>query len=64
MGEAQGTETAAVVVAIAKENGQIIMHNIGEKDARQDIYHACSMSLRDMSEFNSRIELRKRGGEG
>lgn len=61
--EAQRTDTEAVVVAIARDNGQVVMHNIGETDGRNVLYDMIA-STRDIKlcDINARIELNK-GGE-
>lgn len=43
----------AAVIAVQKDNGQLIVHNIGDTDGRDAIYRAVGMAnqckLRDMS---------------
>lgn len=61
MEEARGIEVTAVVVAMEKDNGQIIIHNIGFRDGRQRIYQAINKSSRTYEEYNARLELKPRG---
>lgn len=60
MEEARGIEVTAVVVAMEKDNGQIIIHNIGFRDGRQRIYEAVKMSSKTFEDYNARLELKPR----
>lgn len=61
MEEARGIEVTAVVVAMEKDNGQIIIHNIGFRDGRERIYEAVKMSSKTFEDYNARLELKPRG---
>lgn len=60
--DAKRTDTDAVVVAIARDNGQVVIYNIGDLEGRNGIYDTIStsgnVSLRDL---NARITLTKKG---
>lgn len=60
MEEARGIEVTAVVVAMEKDNGQIIIHNIGFSDGRKRIYEAVKMSSKTFEDYNARLELKPR----
>lgn len=61
--DAKRTDTEAVVVAIARDNGQVVLYNIGDTEGRNSIYDTVVTSrnvcLRDL---NARITLVKEGG--
>ena len=62
--EAQRTDTEAVVVAIARDNGQVVIYNIGSTRERKRIYRVISnANERSLHEFNARITLSEEGGE-
>lgn len=63
--EAQRTDTEAVVVAIARDNGQVVIYNIGLTEERKHIYEVISnANKRSLHEINARITLSQEGGEG
>ena len=61
--EAKGTEVTAVVVAIHRDNGQIVIHNMGNVDERfllfQTMGAACT---KEMFELNARLVFQQEGG--
>lgn len=58
----------AAVIAVQKDNGQIVVHNIGEPDGRAAIYRAVGVAYQRMlSDMNCRLVLSlhgEKGGEG
>ena len=63
--EAQRTDTEAVVVAITRDNGQVVIYNIGSTEERKHIYEVISnANKRSLHEINARIILSQEGGEG
>lgn len=60
-------ECEAAVIAVQKDNGQIIVHNIGDADGRDAIYRAVGMaSQRKLSDMSYRLVLSRdleKGGE-
>lgn len=60
--DAQRTDTEAVVVALARDNGQVVIYNIGSTEGRNDIYDTVAatrnVTLRDL---NARVTLTKGG---
>lgn len=69
--DAQSTDTEAVVVAIARDNGQVVVYNIGDAESRNGIYDSIASyalfdaigSTRDTAlDMSARIVLNK-GGE-
>lgn len=62
--EAKGTDVSAVVVAIHRDNGQIVIHNIGDVDERFLLYQTMSSACqKEMHELNARLVFLKEGGE-
>lgn len=58
--EAQNLDVTAVVVAIRKDNGQIVIHNIGESYGRESLYKAFVLAKeRLVSEVNGRIGIKE-----
>lgn len=57
----------AAVIAVQKDNGQIIVHNIGDVHGRDAIYRAVGMAnQRQLSDMSCRIVLSgnwEKGGE-
>lgn len=57
----------AAVIAVQKDNGQVIVHNIGDTDGRDAIYRAVGMAnQRKLSDMNCRLVLSgnwEKGGE-
>lgn len=57
----------AAVIAVQKDNGQIIVHNMGDADGRDAIYCAVGMvNQRKLSDMSCRLILSKdweKGGE-
>lgn len=62
--EAGMTDVDSVVVAIMKDNGQVVIHNIGDTDGRKALYdtmaEACGNVMYDM---NARFTMIVKGGE-
>lgn len=61
------SDCEAAVIAVQKDNGQIIVHNIGDADGRDAIYRAVGMAnQRKLSDMNCRLVLSgnwEKGGE-
>lgn len=58
------TEVDSVVVAIMKDNGQVVIHNIGETDGRKVLYDTMAESCGNvMYEMNARFTMHMEGGE-
>lgn len=57
----------AAVIAVQKDNGQVIVHNIGDADGRDAIYRAVGMATqRKLSDMSCRLVLSgewEKGGE-
>lgn len=63
--EAKGTDVSAVVVAIHRDNGQIVIHNIGDVDDRFELFKKmCESCETSMYELNARLVFHREGGEG
>lgn len=61
--EAKGTEVTAVVVAIHRDNGQIVIHNMGDVDERLLLYQTMGTAcLKEMYELNARLVFQQDGG--
>lgn len=60
-------ECEAAVIAVQKDNGQVIVHNMGDVDGRDAIYRALDMaSQRKLSDISCRLILSgeiERGGK-
>ena len=62
--EAKGTDVSAVVVAIHRDNGQFVIHNIGDSDDRFELFKKMSDSCGiSMYELNARLVFQQEGGE-
>lgn len=62
--EAMGTDVSAVVVAIHHDNGQIVIHNIGDTDDRFELFNKMSdICGTSMYELNARLVFQQEGGE-
>ena len=63
--EAGMTEVDSVVVAIMKDNGQVIIHNIGDTDGRKALYNTMTEACgKAMYEMNARFTMyMEEGGE-
>lgn len=62
--EAKGTDVSAVVVAIHRDNGQIVIHNMGNVDDRLELFKKmCESCETSMYELNARLVFQKEGGE-
>lgn len=62
--EAKQTEVDSVVVAIMKDNGQVVIHNIGEPDGRKALYDTMAEAcVNVMYEMNARFTMHAIGGE-
>lgn len=62
--EAKGTDVSAVVVAIHRDNGQIVIHNIGDADDRFELFKKMAESCEtSMYELNARLVFQQEGGE-
>lgn len=57
---AQQSDTTAVVVAIAKDRGTLMLYNIGISKARREIYATLSVPGR-LYAVDEKIKLMKRG---
>lgn len=58
------TEVDSVVVAIAKDNGQVVIHNIGDTDGRELLYTTMAEARgKVMYEMNARFTMHMGGGE-
>lgn len=61
--EAKQTEVDSVVVAIMKDNGQVVIHNIGEADGRKVLYDTMAEACGNvMYEMNARFTMHAEGG--
>lgn len=57
------TEVDSVVVAIMKDNGQVIIHNIGDTDGRKVLYDTMAEACGNvMYEMNARFTMHAGGG--
>jgi len=55
----------AAVIAVQKDNGQIVIHNIGDVHGRDAIYRAVGMAnQRKLSDMGCRLVLFVNGEEG
>ena len=62
--EEKQTEVDSVVVAIMKDNGQIVVYNIGDADGRKELYEAMEKACKTvMYEMNVRFMMHMEGGE-
>lgn len=62
--EAKQTEVDSVVVAIMKDNGQVVIHNIGDTDGRKMLYDTMAEACgKAMYEMNARFTMHAEGGE-
>lgn len=62
--EAKQTEVDSVVVAIMRDNGQIVIYNIGDTDGREELYDTMADARRKaMYELNVRFTMHAEGGE-
>lgn len=62
--EAKGTDVSAVVVAIHRDNGQVVIHNIGDVGERIRLYKTIDTAWsKEMHELNARLVFQKWGGE-
>lgn len=58
------TDVDSVVVAIMKDNGQVIIHNIGDIDGRKALYDIMAVACgKVMYEMNARITMHMEGGD-
>lgn len=61
--EAKQTEVDSVVVAIMKDNGQVVIHNIGETDGRRVLYDTMAEAYGNaMYEMSARFTMHAEGG--
>lgn len=61
--EAKQTEVDSAVVAIMKDNGQIVIYNIGDGDGRKELYEAMGKACKTvMYEMNVRFTMHMEGG--
>ena len=61
--EAKQTEVDSVVVAIMKDNGQIVIHNIGDADGRKALYDTMAEARGNvMYEVSARFAMHAEGG--
>lgn len=62
--EAKQTDVDSVVIAIMKDNDQVVFYNMGETDGRRALYNALVGTYAySMSEINARIMMNKGGAE-
>ena len=62
--EAGNTDVDSVVLAIMKDNGQVVIHNIGDSDGRKALYDTMAEACGNvMYEMNARFTMHARGGE-
>lgn len=60
--EAQSTDTEAVVLAIARDNGQVVVYNIGDAESRNAIYDSiASTRVTTLCDMNARIVFNQGG---
>lgn len=58
------TEVDSVVVAIMKDNGQIVIYNIGDADGRKELYEAMEKPCKSfMYEINARFTMHMEEGK-
>ena len=58
--EAKCKDVSAVVVAIHRDNGQIVIYNMGDVDARFELFKEMAVSCKtSMYEFNARLVFQK-----
>lgn len=61
--EAGNTDIDSVVLAIMKDNGQVVIHNIGDTDGRKTLYDTMAEACGNvMYEMNARITMHMEGG--
>ena len=61
--EAKQTEVDSVVLAILKDNGQVVIHNIGETDGRKVLYDTMAEACGNvMYEMNARFTMHMEEG--
>lgn len=61
--EAGSTDVDSVVLAIMKDNGQVVIHNIGETDGRKVLYDTMAEAYGNvMYEMNARLTVHMKGG--
>lgn len=61
--EAGNTDVDSVVLAIMKDNGQVVIHNIGETDGRELLYTTMAVARgKCMYEMNARFTMHVEGG--
>ena len=57
------TDVDSVVLAIMKDNGQVVIHNIGETDGRKVLYDTMAEACGNvMYEINARFTMHAEGG--
>lgn len=62
--EAGNTDVDSVVLAIMKDNGQVVIHNIGDTDGRKELYDTMAVAYKTfMYEMNARCTMHAKGGE-
>ena len=63
--EAGTTDVDSVVLAIMKDNGQVVIHNIGETDGRKVLFDTMAKACGNvMYEMNARFTMHaERGAE-
>lgn len=62
--EAGNTDVDSVVVAIMKDNGQVVICNIGDTDGRKALYDTMAEACgKAMYELNARFTKHAEGGE-
>ena len=62
--EAGMAEVDSVVVAIMKDNGHVVIHNIGDTDGRKALYDTMAVACeKAMYEMSARFTMHMEGGE-
>lgn len=62
--EAGNTDVCSVVLAIMKDNGQVVIHNIGDTDGRKTLFYTMADAFSNfMYEMNARFTMHAKGGE-
>lgn len=58
------TDVDSVVLAIMKDNGQVVIHNIGDTDGRKVLYYTMAEACGNvMYEMNARFTMHAKGDE-
>ena len=61
--EAGNTDVDSVVLAIMKDNGQVLIHNIGDTEGRKALYDTVAEARgKAMCEMSARFTMHAEGG--